>query len=264
MTDHYNKNYMLGICLESINCDFIEFIESSAESIQKNQFFTIQEIIKNLLDAYDLILIAKYQNVCDSLRRSIELVFITSHLMRGDVKSSQEWLKSQKYTPNKLFDKFLDYINATRILNFNDELIIILKQDFKKLWKIYNDKIHSNGAINVLRSNQFNSTICTYLTDIFLYTVKFIIICMVMINPMLSLEFREIIDSKYGYCMGPGSGYLYKYQLNRLRYLIGEKYRKYFDEISSEKYVVSQLDYFSSMTDLSEEEQFRLLSEGAF
>lgn len=249
--------------------NYIEYIHSETTKADLRQFaklgyYPSTETEMELDHSIKHALIGSYKSSISDLRRGIELSVIFSYLSSEQVnrKKAKNWIKSKNNTPH-FSNTIKELIKKGRYRKIEESCN--WKQNIQELfWKLSNF-CHNKGKIKGYRelndTNFFTAgtSIPTIkkkslklFCDLYIKTVKEIVAIQSLYNPVILVGLP--IYRKFG-LNSPASGFCNDRQANLINKLIPKKYKSFFDDlVENDEEVESAIKYFSSLSDLTEEE----------
>jgi len=266
--DFINSKYkninQLKKSAEFIEYDISDAIISDFQQLRSVGFFPVTETEMELDHSIKHALIGSYKSAFADLRRALELIVISVYLTSDscDAKSAIKWVLSKSDTPG--FSKSLSVLVTNGRFKEFDETFE-WKKRIQELYWLLSDYSHNKGQLKGYRqlnkTNHFisgtsvptiNEETLESFCDFYINTVSEIIVILALYNPMILVGVP--LDEKFG-LNGPFSGFFYEGQAELVHQLLPKDYKDYFKKLAeSDVEIRSNLDYFETLPDLTEED----------
>lgn len=256
--DKYKNNEVLNEVLRFCDLLFIDAFKADINELQRIGFFPSTEAEYELIFSLKELLSGNYKCSIDHMRRALELTITAIYfsLDRTSIERAKEWMTSNKKTPSFSAKMIKSLINHDRFREINE--LHNWSADIKQHYWALSDFIHVKGMNKGFRNLNIGSisgspgnTILPInietidsLLDLFIETVKHILVSLYLYNPILLVGMP--IDEKFG-INPPIGGYFNEAQAESMKILIPGKYRDFFEGlISSDNEIKQTSEWFNN------------------
>jgi len=239
----YCENRILNEAIRFSDLLFIDAFKADLESLKRIGFYPSTEAQYELEFSIKSLLTGNYKSSADHMRRALELVLAAIYFSldnKGESKA-KKWLKSKESTP--AFSKCINLLNnKPRFKDINKTLF--WSKDLKKHYHKLCDYVHVKGInkgyriLNLGNSSAtsgnrvlpINEDTIDEFIELYQETVQNILVVLYLYNPILLIGMP--MEEKYG-SAAPVGGYFNDIQANKMKELIPEKYKDFFEHLAS-------------------------------